>query len=130
MEVICPRIYRRFSLISSMILCENCTSRDNGHQWMWVWRYVKCLDQPINIEFDHVLELLLSVWQYGRVALLSSRLKFRWVYCLSSNESWFMQRVTIDGQKYSTYLVVHHLKKVPVELEVTFRQMVLNDGCS
>ena len=41
-----------------------------------------------------------------------------------------MQRVTIDGQKYSTYLVVHHLKKVPVELEVTFRQMVLNDGCS
>ena len=30
-------------------------------------------------------------WQYGRVALLCSRLKFRWVSCLSSNESWFIQ---------------------------------------
>ena len=28
-------------------------------------------------------------WQYGRVALLCSRLKFCWVYCLSSNKSWF-----------------------------------------
>ena len=62
-----------------------------------LWRYVNCLDQPINIQFDHVLELLLSVLTIWPCSIACSRLKFRWVYGLSSNESWFIQGLYIKS---------------------------------
>ena len=43
--------------------------------------------------------VVVRFWQYGRVALLCSRLKFRWVYCLSSVESWFIHGVRSERLK-------------------------------